>query len=74
MAAHALRTGGTLIIATFAPEGPTRCSGLDVVRYAPDELARELGDRFSLRRGFGDTHRTPSGAEQHFTWAVFRRV
>lgn len=72
-ATAALRPGGTLIIATFAPGGPTHCSGLDVVRYDPEGLARELGEEFTLLRGLGDVHRTPSGAEQHFTYAVFRR-
>lgn len=73
LAATALRPGGTLIIATFAADGPLRCSGLDVARYSPQELARELGDAFTLVRGFGDVHRTPSGGEQRFTYAVFRR-
>lgn len=68
----ALRPGGTLSIATFAPEGPTRCSGLDVLRYGPEDLARELGDTFVLQRSFTDMHRTPGGAEQPFTYAVFR--
>lgn len=73
-AAEALRPGGTLVIATFAADGPTRCSGLEVARYAPEALAREFGDRFVLVRGFGDVHRTPAGAEQRFTFAVLRRA
>ena len=73
-AAEALRPGGTLVIATFAADGPTRCSGLEVARYAPEALAREFSDRFVLVRGFGDVHRTPAGAEQRFTFAVLRRA
>ena len=73
-AAAALRPGGTLIIATFASDGPTRCSGLEVARYSPERLATEVGDAFTLLRGFGDVHRTPTGAEQRFTYAVFRRL
>jgi Methylase involved in ubiquinone/menaquinone biosynthesis len=72
-AAAALRSQGTLIVATFAPRGPTRCSGLDVARYDPEGLAEEFGEEFTLLRGFGDVHRTPTGAEQSFTYAVFRR-
>ena len=72
-AARALRHTGALIVATFAPHGPTRCSGLDVARYSPEELASEFGPEFTLLRGFVDVHRTPSGLEQRFTYALFRR-
>jgi ubiquinone/menaquinone biosynthesis C-methylase UbiE len=71
-AAAALRPGGTLLIATFAPDGPMRCSGLDVARYSPEGLARELGEAFVLKQGFADVHRTPGEAEQRFTFAVFQ--
>ena len=73
VAAAAVRTGGTLVMATFALDGPSRCSGLEVARYSPEDLARELGDAFSLERGFRDVHHTPSGAEQRFSFAVLRR-
>ena len=72
-ATHALRPGGTLIVATFASDGPARCSGLPVVRYSPQALAREFGTRFEFIRGFGDVHRTPSGTNQHLTFVVLRR-
>ncbi|MEJ2540958.1 MAG: class I SAM-dependent methyltransferase [Gemmatimonadota bacterium] len=65
--------GGTLIVATFAVDGPIRCSGLPVARYAPDDLQRAFGDGFvpvTFRR---EIHRTPSGTIQPFTWSVFRR-
>ena len=73
-AGTAIRTGGTVILATFAPDGPTRCSGLEVARYTPEGLAQELGDAFTLVRGFADVHRTPTGQEQRFTVAVLRRT
>ena len=72
-AADAVRPGGTLVIATFAADGPTRCSGLDVVRYDAAGLARQFADAFYLVRDLGDVHRTPSGAEQRFTYAMLRR-
>lgn len=72
-AADALRPGGTLLMATFAPDGPTRCSGLEVVRYSPETLAQAFGDAFVLRRGFSDIHRTPVGIEQRFIYAVLQR-
>jgi SAM-dependent methyltransferase len=72
-AASAVRSGGTVLMATFALDGPTRCSGLEVARYSPEGLAQELGDTFTLVRGFVDVHWTPTGSEQRFSVAVLRR-
>ena len=72
-ARDALRPGGTLVVATFAADGPARCSGLDVARYDVDALARAFGDDFVLLRGDREAHHTPAGAEQRFTYAVLRR-
>ena len=65
---HAVRPGGHVIVATFGPEGPTRCSGLEVVRYAPDALHDEFGASFRLLRHLTDIHQTPAGATQQFTY------
>lgn len=73
-AARSVRIGGTVIVATFALDGPTRCSGLEVVRYSPEGLAQAFGEAFDLRQGFVDVHRTPTGAEQRFSFAVLSRV
>jgi hypothetical protein len=35
-----VKVGGTAIIATFAPDGPEKCSGLPVMRYSPESLTR----------------------------------
>lgn len=72
-AERALRPGGTLVVGTFALDGPTRCSGLPVVRYGADTLAAAFGDGFELVRGLDDVHVTPAGGEQRFTFAVLRR-
>src|SRR5262245_26107325 len=57
-----LKVRGTAIVATFAPDGPARCSGLPVVRYSADTLAAELGDEFRLVEAKPYRHRTPWGA------------
>ena len=57
---------GQLIVAAFAPDGPSRCSGLEVVRYDAGTLGRELGAEFQLLEEIAETHITPSGAEQRF--------
>jgi SAM-dependent methyltransferase len=67
-----LRPGGHVLMATFAEDGPTRCSGLDVVRYSPAQLQGELGDDFNMVESRREEHRTPSGAVQLFTWCLSR--
>jgi 2-polyprenyl-3-methyl-5-hydroxy-6-metoxy-1,4-benzoquinol methylase len=68
----ALRPGGHAIIATFALDGPERCSGLPVVRYDAASLGEVLGDAFSLIETKRHDHRTPMGTMQRFQFSVFR--
>ena len=68
----ALEPGGNAIIATFGPDGPPKCSGLDVVRYSPEALAEELGGRFRLIESAEELHTTPSGSLQAFVYGVLR--
>jgi SAM-dependent methyltransferase len=70
---RALKPGGDLIIATFAPDAPAKCSGLDVVRYAPDDLQHTFGEEFHLVENVTETHITPSGVQQPFVYCRFRR-
>lgn len=69
----ALKPGGFTIIATFAPDGPTHCSGLEVARYSASEIQAVLGDSFTLVESVNEVHRTPGGAEQRFVYACFQR-
>jgi len=66
--AHSVRTGGYVIVAAFGPEGPTRCSGLPVVRYEPGALHDEFGDKFRLVKHLTELHHTPKGAIQQFIY------
>ncbi|MDE4132725.1 class I SAM-dependent methyltransferase [Phaeobacter sp. QD34_3] len=66
-------SGGHVILATFAPDGPEKCSGLPVRRYSAGQLAAELGSEFDLRHHWREMHEAPGGAEQSFTWTVFQR-
>lgn len=70
----ALEPGGQAIIAAFALDGPSRCSGLDVVRYDAATLATELGEGFRLEESCGENHETPSGKHQRFSYFRFRRL
>lgn len=63
---------GSVILATFAPDGPDSCSGLPVARYGPDDLA-DLLEGFEIAEARRDVHVTPSGAEQPFTFVAAHR-
>ncbi|WP_397535989.1 class I SAM-dependent methyltransferase [Roseateles sp.] len=64
----AVRPGGHVIVAAFAPDGPTHCSGLPVMRYAPDALHAQFGGAFELVEHLSESHLTPSGAVQQFVY------
>jgi hypothetical protein len=64
---------GWAIIAGFAPGGPVKCSGLEIVQHDGVSLSRLLGDDFQLMETHGETHVTPWGAEQAFRYHLFRR-
>lgn len=70
----ALQPGSHAILATFAPNGPVKCSGLPVCRYDADSLTKELGEGFAMVKQLEHSHRTPGGKIQPFTFCVFRRV
>jgi SAM-dependent methyltransferase len=66
-------SGSVVIMATFALNGPERCSGLPVQRYSPATLAARLGPDFKLYAEAGETHLTPFGTAQEFAYAALRR-
>lgn len=70
----AVRTGGHVIVATFAPDGPDRCSGLDVARYSPESLHGEFGEGFEMRDSACEIHHTPFGKEQKFIYCYCRKA
>ena len=70
---RAVKPGGHVIVATFAEDGPTRCSGLPVMRYSPEELHAEFGESFTLVQHEKASHQTPSGSVQQFTYCYCRK-
>jgi len=68
-----VKSGGHAIIATFAPDGPEKCSGLPVQRYDHVTLGKALGVAFELVHHQPHRHVTPWGAAQSFQFSVFRR-
>jgi len=69
----AVRPGGHVIIGTFAPDGPEKCSGLPVMRHDANSLAELLGTSFKLIETRRHGHQTPAGAVQWFQFSRFRR-
>lgn len=69
-----LKPGGHLIMAAFALDGPTKCSGLDVIRYDAAKLKAELGDEFQLLEQCSELHLTPSALTQSFNYFRFIRA
>jgi len=69
---RAVKPGGHVIVATFGPEGPTQCSGLDVMRYGPEALHDEFGSNFRLVKHRTELHQTPLGSTQQFTYCYCR--
>ena len=72
--ARAVQPGGHVIIGTFAPDGPERCSGLPVVRHDAASLGKLLGSSFEPIESRRDDHHTPSGVTQRFQFSRFRRM
>lgn len=70
---RAVRPGGLVIVATFAEDGPEKCSGLPVMRYDADHLHAEFGAPFVMLGHEQEAHHTPSGGEQKFVYCFCRK-
>lgn len=71
---RAVKPGGHVIVATFAEDGPSQCSGLPVMRYSADDLHAEFGAPFALVQHEKESHHTPFGTIQEFTYCYCRKL
>ena len=69
---HSVKPGGHVIVSTFGQEGPTKCSGLEAMRYDADSLHCEFGSRFRLAESSKELHQTPFGTTQQFLYCYCR--
>ncbi len=69
---RAVKRGGHVIVSTFGPEGPTKCSGLEVMRYDAESLHGEFGGQFRLVESSKELHETPLGTTQQFLYCYCR--
>ena len=65
---RAVKRGGHVIVSTFGPDGPSRCSGLEVLRYDAESLYAQFGARFRLISSSQHLHETPFGTTQQFLY------
>lgn len=71
---RAVKPGGHVIVASFAEDGPEKCSGLPVMRYSPDGMHAQFGDAFILEGHEKEAHQTPGGAVQQFVYCYCRKA
>ncbi|WP_129646993.1 class I SAM-dependent methyltransferase [Peristeroidobacter agariperforans] len=74
VATNAVAPGGYAIVGSFAADGPTQCSGFPVTRRDPEEIAALFASHFVLTESRREIHRTPSGNEQSFAYALLQRT
>ena len=70
--ARSVKPGGHIIVSTFGPEGPLKCSGLEVARYDAESLHREFGAGFHLVESSTELHETPFETTQQFLYCYCR--
>ncbi len=73
IATRTVKPHGIVIVGTFAPDGPERCSGLPMRRYDGVSLSETFGDQFTLKRIMNEHHITPSGVRQPFVYIILER-
>ena len=69
----AITPGGHVVLATFGPEGPLKCSGLEIRRYSIDMVEELLGPGFELQRYELENHETPTGSTKQFLYSCWTR-
>lgn len=68
-----LKSGGYFILGTFSENGPSKCSGIEVKKYASDEMKQLFEKDFEIVRLENLDHKTPWDAVQNFTFGLFRK-
>jgi ubiquinone/menaquinone biosynthesis C-methylase UbiE len=64
---------GYLSIGTFSPSGPKKCSNLEIKQYSGGDLKEIFAKYFENINCFEESHTTPSGNNQDFTFCLFKK-
>lgn len=74
LAHKTIMPGGFLIVAAFALEGATHCSGLPVHRYSAASLEEYFGEWFQLVESLDYIYTMPSGDLRPYVYARFQKI
>lgn len=69
-----LKTGGYFLLATFALDGPSICSNLDVAPYDEKTISALLADDFRMIKAASEDHITPTGKLQKFNYFLVQKI
>lgn len=70
---NALKSRGYALMVTFGPNGPLKCSGLEIIRYSAEILQKEIGNLFHLEKHLSEIHKTPFDTTQEFLYCLFQK-
>lgn len=73
LVSQAVKPGGYLIIGTFATDGPTKCSGIEIQQYDEASMRAVFEPNFQSIEFVKTEHPTPFGTTQQFLFGRFRR-
>lgn len=73
VASSTLQPGGMILVSTFAPTGPEKCSGLNITRYSEENLEKIFEKHFKILKCFEQTHTTPWSSKQDFIYCLFKK-
>ena len=62
-----------IILATFSPSGPIKCSGLEITQYDQNQIEDTFGSDFSVENYFTADHVTPFNTVQNFSFARMKK-
>ena len=65
---------GYFILATFADDGPKKCSGLEVCKYSEKDMENSFSAAFKVIESFKYKHLTPFETIQNFIFSVFQKA
>ena len=74
IAKRAVPENGFVTIGTFSPDGPKKCSGLEIKQYSETTLSQELQNGFEKIRCITEDHITPFQTKQNFLFCSFKRT